>query len=114
MSTNKKEYDRKYHANRSPEAKLKKYELQEKRRKENLELVQNYKSSIGCCKCGEKDYICLDFHHITNDKELTIGDGGTRGWSIKRIFSEIDKCIVMCSNCHRKLHRDKNQAVAQR
>jgi hypothetical protein len=55
------------------------------------------------CKCGESDIRCLDFHHRDPSKKvITIGRAVTDGWSIKRILTEIEKCDILCSNCHRK------------
>lgn len=55
------------------------------------------------CPCGEADPVCLDFHH-TEGKDQGIARmlGNTLGW--ETIQTEIDKCCVLCSNCHRKLH----------
>lgn len=103
----KRLYDRNYHNNRSEFKKKQKQLHQDTRRKNKLELVRNYKSNLGCCKCGEKDYACLDFHHISDDKEIDVGLAASRNWSIERLAQEIAKCIVICANCHRKLHRDE-------
>lgn len=55
----------------------------------------------GCCICGESDIACLDFHHVEN-KEYQISHMLTHSYNL--IKQEIDKCVVLCSNCHRKLH----------
>jgi hypothetical protein len=55
-----------------------------------------------CEKCGERDPIVLEFHHV-GEKDLTITRMVSGGWSIKRIQQEIDKCQVLCANCHRKV-----------
>ena len=36
-----------------------------------------------------------------------------RGYGIKRIQKEIDKCIVLCLNCHAKLHSKERDDLAQ-
>lgn len=55
-----------------------------------------------CIKCGySKSIWALDFHH-RSDKDLHIGDGNTR--SFDKIRAELDKCDLLCSNCHRELH----------
>ncbi len=71
--------------------------------------VSNYKAKKGCCKCYENDPVALDFHH--KDKTLKEGNIGTiiTTWSEKKLKKEIDKCIVICANCHRKLHYNKPQ-----
>lgn len=57
-----------------------------------------------CTNCGYSRSInALEFHHITDDKSFTISaEGYTRGWA--RLKLEIDKCTLLCANCHRELH----------
>lgn len=65
--------------------------------------VTEWKQQQKCCRCGEDDVSCLDFHHI----DPAIKDGTVsemRNWSWERLQREIEKCIVLCSNCHRKFH----------
>lgn len=63
--------------------------------------IDDYKS-CGCAICGEKDIACLDLHHL-RDKEFTISRSINR-CSFEKIKKELDKCVVLCANCHRKLH----------
>lgn len=65
----------------------------------------NYKNTNKCNICGyDKCIASLDFHHrdknekdfnISHCKQLVIND---------KIKNELDKCDVICSNCHRELH----------
>lgn len=57
----------------------------------------------GCIKCGENDPACLDFHH-RNPKQKDQPIARMRHYSEERLKTEIAKCDVLCSNCHRKLH----------
>ena len=64
--------------------------------------------SGGCVKCGEPDISCLDFHH--RDPGSKLGHVGEfRKFGMKRLLAEIEKCDVLCANCHRKHHRDKRR-----
>ena len=75
-------------------------------------IVNEYKTSAGCCVCGEKDHACLVFHHKGDDKIDSISNGIQRGWSEILIFAEIAKCDVLCSNCHMKLHyKERNNTL---
>lgn len=65
------------------------------------EYVNSFK--IKCSQCEESHIACLDFHHL-EDKELDIAQMQQRMWSNDRIKKEINKCVVLCANCHRKLH----------
>jgi len=75
---NKNEYNRIYYANMSKKSKDRKQQLQNNRRIFNYKVIQEYKSNLGCYKCGEKDYICLDFHHVSDNKEIAIGSATCR------------------------------------
>ena len=62
-----------------------------------------YKGSK-CERCGyDKCMAALDFHH-RNPKEKEFGissSGHSRSW--ERVRKELDKCELVCSNCHREL-----------
>ena len=67
--------------------------------------VSAYKAKRGCAHCPEKDPVCLEFHHVDPDlKDINIADIANKGWGDKRLMSEIEKCEVLCSNCHKKEH----------
>jgi hypothetical protein len=58
-----------------------------------------------CEKCGETNIFLLEFHHKSKtEKETTIWAIQDYRWSI--IEKEIKKCILLCGNCHGKLHHD--------
>jgi hypothetical protein len=62
-----------------------------------------YKAHHSCTKCGEKEAVCLEFHHTDPDtKDFTIATNKNR--SMEAIKEEVDKCIVVCRNCHAKIH----------
>jgi len=58
-----------------------------------------------CERCGYCKYVgALDFHHLDpTQKDFAIASKGyTRSWDSVR--NEIDKCLLLCSNCHREIH----------
>lgn len=57
-----------------------------------------------CQICGyDKCIDALDFHHRDpNEKEFRIGKGNTMKW--EKVLEELDKCDLLCANCHRELH----------
>jgi len=59
-----------------------------------------------CSICGYKNcYGALDAHHIDpSTKEFNISGAHSRSW--KRIIEELDKCILVCANCHRSQHHN--------
>jgi len=62
-----------------------------------------------CSACGyNKYYGALDFHHSNpHDKDMDWGE--LRKYSDNRIKEELDKCILLCSNCHREAHERKRK-----
>ncbi|NUB90068.1 HNH endonuclease [Haloterrigena sp. SYSU A558-1] len=75
------------------------------RRARHRAWVYEYKHDQGCNRCDEDDPRCLDLHHIDEDeKVMAVGKMVSFGYSKDRIESVIEKCIVLCANCHRKEH----------
>lgn len=73
-------------------------------KKRNKEYILEFKSSNPCSNCGEEDPRCLDFHHIDpKSKVLEVSKLAHNG-CIDLVKLEIKKCIMLCANCHRKLH----------
>ena len=68
----------------------------------NRSFVYAYLDDQKCMDCGEEDSLVLDFDHIDDNKSFDISKGIKDRLSLKRIFEEIEKCEVICSNCHRK------------
>lgn len=75
--------------------------------KKHQKILKNYineikKKSI-CSICGEKRYWTLDFHH-TQPKKMSIPEMARTKCTIEELQKEIDKCIIVCANCHRDIH----------
>lgn len=62
-----------------------------------------------CCICGyNKCAAALDFHHPDpNKKDFGIATGDYK--SFEKIKGELDKTILVCSNCHREIHDIEHQ-----
>jgi 5-methylcytosine-specific restriction endonuclease McrA len=57
-----------------------------------------------CQVCGFDKYHCsLDFHH-KNPSVKSPSYSSLRGWSWERILLELEKCILLCKNCHAAVH----------
>jgi hypothetical protein len=57
-----------------------------------------------CVKCGyNKCTASMEFHHRNpTEKDFQIGSGRSIGWD--KIKEELDKCDLVCSNCHHEIH----------
>ncbi len=73
-----------------------------KRDKEMRDKVNAIKSAP-CADCKQTyDPICMDFDHLPGfDKDAEISKMMRRRQAWSKIQAEIDKCEVVCSNCHR-------------
>lgn len=75
----------------------------DKLRKKVRQEIIDYKKQKGCAICAFSDPRALDFHHKNNDKEFSIGNWISKG-SRKKVWEEIEKCTILCANCHRIMH----------
>ena len=90
----------KYHTNRSGILEVMR-ETHKQRHRKHKQLAVN--SLGGCCSiCGhEFPLCCYDFHHKNpKEKECEIRFSGSN----TRILKELNKCILVCANCHRIIH----------
>lgn len=97
----KRQYDREYHAKRSTEVKQQKLENQKDRVRIARQYVYDYFKQNPCVNCGESDPVVLEFDH-TDQSEKTNVISNMMDSSLVRIKKEIDKCRVLCANCHRR------------
>jgi hypothetical protein len=74
------------------------------RRKKIRVMAVEYKGGK-CSMCGYDHCIeALEFHHVDPaQKDFNVSSKGyTRSWV--RVKAELDKCIILCANCHREIH----------
>lgn len=122
------EYSKQYYADNKE--KWKKYNdtsASEEKREKRLNCIRKLKKSYGqthkrelilrkggkCQLCGTayngQNGCIFDFHHV-NPKEKDFNISARLRYNSyipQDIYNEIDKCILVCSNCHRQLHSDK-------
>ena len=95
------EYDKQW-KEKNPEY-IKEYQREYRKKKRNF--ISNYKLSKGCDVCGyNKCASALDFHHNNGNKEYNIGGIARRISDTNKIKKEMEKCTVLCRNCHAELH----------
>lgn len=59
-----------------------------------------------CTICGyDRCYNALEFHHLDGgEKEFTPSKIISNFTPISTLIKELDKCVILCSNCHREVH----------
>jgi len=60
----------------------------------------------GCSICGyNKNVAALDFHHRDpSQKKFNLDIRNLSNRRIEKVVEEVQKCDVICANCHRELH----------
>lgn len=60
-----------------------------------------------CSICGYANCLdALDFHHKNSDEKEHLVSKLLSSKNEERLFSEVDKCILLCANCHRETHSE--------
>jgi len=84
-------------------------EINRRAKSRRKDKVNEYKSARGCADCGITDHRVLDLHHRDDVEKL--GEVSRlrtrRGWDA--VFAEMEKCDVLCANCHRIRHHEERQ-----
>ncbi len=66
-----------------------------------------YKSKQRCSHCRKKHPAIIDFHHVIKEGKRSVNYLAVRQRNIPEAIKEAEeKCIPLCSNCHRILHWD--------
>ncbi len=82
--------------NNSPAKKLVTQAFQQSRRA----FIDKIKVERGCSICGYNAHpAALDFNHIVGDKNFSISQDSKI--ALHKLLGEIDKCEILCANCHR-------------
>lgn len=84
------------------------YNAAEKRIR-NLEFIQEAKNKP-CMDCGNSfpPYV-MDFDHVEGEKKGCVSKLAHARMSLEKLQQEIDKCEVVCSNCHRIRTHNRNK-----
>ena len=71
-----------------------------------IQKVKDLKEEYGgkCVRCGYDKYLgALEFHHTDPTvKEFHLGEA--RGRKVEVLRQELDKCELVCRNCHAEIH----------
>lgn len=105
ISESRKEYLRKYHREyyKIPSNRLKRLDKERIASTNNKEKYKEWKETLKCSICEENSSCCLEMHHKDPKlKDFSISKMSNKRF--ERIICEAEKCICLCSNCHKKVH----------
>lgn len=75
---------------------------QDDKRRQNIRLLIEEQKQGPCADCGGTfPSIVMDFDHVRGEKKFNISDAPHLGIGDQRLFEEIAKSQLCCSNCHR-------------
>lgn len=101
-----KKYRNEWYERNKENERIKAKDRQSNRRKNFKEWFNLYKKNLKCEKCGFNHPAALDFHHTNpSEKEFSISQLKHFG-SKEKLMKELEKCVVLCANCHRIHHYD--------
>jgi len=78
-------------------------------KKYNRVIWEAFKDTQNCEFCGEDHPAVLDFHHLPGHVKLGNVVDMISNNKISAAFREVEKCICLCANCHRRLHHELRQ-----
>lgn len=104
----KRAYEREWRKRKyaeDPDYRARKKITDEQSRQRLIAEVITHKLTVGCAQCGYQQCSrALHFHHRETDKLFNVSSALSSRKSKKRIFEEINKCSVLCANCHAERH----------
>lgn len=98
------EYSRKYYENNKEKHKA----LAKANRAVGKARWSLFKSSLKCTKCGFNHTAALDFHHTDPTQKENLVSKLVSNGCYAAAMEEVQKCIVLCANCHRVHHYEEN------
>ena len=97
------EYSRQHYKKNKDAYKKRSKEHTKRYKKYGRKLIYEFKLGNPCSACGESNPVVLEFDHIDPKKKRNdVSYMATHGYSIESLEKEIEKCIILCANCHRQ------------
>lgn len=69
------------------------------RKKKAIEYLGGACQVCGYARCDR----AMHFHHV-NPENKSFGIGGTHTTAWKKVKVELEKCVLLCGNCHSEVH----------
>lgn len=98
----KAEYNRRWYAKNTAKHKADVVRNTARYRREKAELYLRLKGHP-CADCGGSfPPVVMDFDHVRGEKVIDVAQAFRRLFSLERLLSEVEKCDLVCANCHRQ------------
>lgn len=84
-----------------------------RRKKKQKEILERYGYSCENCGLVEKRLGFFEFHHTdpsTKDREI---GSMLNSASMETINKELEKCVMLCPNCHKKEHLNEGMTLSE-
>lgn len=104
----RRQYGRDHYASNKDVYKQRSVERNARVNAQMLSWLADLKANTACSDCGSKfPHVAMDFDHVTGTKIVNVSRLARSACSWKKMFDEILKCEVVCSNCHRVRTSDR-------
>jgi hypothetical protein len=81
-----------------------------KRRIEIRKKLQDLRSETPCEDCKERyPFYVMQFDHVRGEKLMDLSRVASNQWSDQKLQREIDKCEIVCANCHAQRTWERSQ-----
>lgn len=102
---------RTYKKNRKPKGFFESKQAKDAAYREDWRRIVNFFKDRPCESCGEEHpTYCMDFHHVDPSEKL-FSIGRAPRANLARLIAEIQKCVVLCANCHRKAENGHMEVI---
>ena len=83
-----------------------------RRKRQEKARWEEYRAKKACAHCGFSHPAVIDFHHVIRENKQSVNNLVSRYHKIDAAIREAEeKCIPLCSNCHRILHWRERQGI---
>lgn len=104
------EYKKKYYE-KNKDAHIRRSRINKARHKK---VWDEFKASQKCSHCGFQHPAVIDFHHVLRGPEKQSVNKLVANGCFAAAMKEVEKCIPLCSNCHRMLHWNETQEAKKK
>ena len=103
-----REYSRRWYLSNKPKAMA----AVARRKRQQKDRWDTYRAKHSCAHCGFSHPAVIDFHHVIRENKQSVNDLAVKHGNVPAAIREAEeKCIPLCSNCHRILHWQERRRI---